>query len=130
MIKCRWDEQKCREIAKATGVKQTIKDVSFASFYAFHKGALYVLLSEGEFFLVGYFKKNALRIIGIAVVPKMQGKGIGKKLLNRAKLDCIKKGINRIETRSASGCEFYVKNGFDVIDYYDNGDYKLKFEFK
>lgn len=128
MIECRWDEDACKQIAKESGVAQTIKDVSFARFLFHHQKKGYVLMKRGEFFLLGGIKSDALRIIGIAVIKEMQGKGIGRKLLNRAKYDAKRLGLKKIETRSISGKDFYLKNGFEIIDCYSNGD--LKFEFR
>ena len=128
MIECRWDEGACKQIAKESGVAQTIKDVSFARFLFHHSKKSYILMKRGEFFLLGNIKRDALRIIGIAVIKELQGKGIGRKLLNRAKYDAMRLGLKKLETRSTSGKDFYLKNGFEIIDIYNNGD--LKFEFK
>ena len=73
---------------------------------------------------------RSIRIFSIAVLPEMQGKGIGKKLLDYA-INLARTGkINRItlEVRKSETnvVEFYQKAGFEfteeLIDYYKEGE--------
>lgn len=73
---------------------------------------------------------RSIRIFSIAVLPEMQRKGIGKKLLDYA-INLARTGkINRItlEVRKSetSVVEFYQKAGFEfteeLIDYYKEGE--------
>lgn len=86
MIECRWDEDACKQIAKESGVAQTIKDVSFARFLFHHQEKGYVLMKRGEFFLLGSIKRDALRIIGIAVIKELQGKRDRQKTAQSCKV--------------------------------------------
>ena len=66
-------------------------------------------------------KYDSLGKIGlIATHPDFQGKGFGKKLLQKAENYCIKNGIIHLEIptqkENIQACSFYKKQGYDIKD--------------
>lgn len=119
-----FDEKSLLEVAKATGVKQCIADVSYARRKIYLNAKMYILRNEFCFFLAEW-QKEKMRIIGMAVSKEMQGKRIGSVLLDKAIHDARRWGAKAITTRSLSGVQFYAKKGFDIVGMKD-GDYLLQ----
>jgi dTDP-4-amino-4,6-dideoxy-D-galactose acyltransferase len=66
-------------------------------------------------------KYDSLGKIGlIATHPDLQGKGFGKKLLQKAESFCIKNGITHLEIptqkENIQACSFYKKQGYTIKD--------------
>ncbi|MCW3160395.1 GNAT family N-acetyltransferase [Chryseobacterium oryctis] len=66
-------------------------------------------------------KYDSLGKIGlIATHPEYQGKGFGKKLLDKAENFCIKNGITHLEIptqkENIQACSFYKKQGYEIKD--------------
>lgn len=66
-------------------------------------------------------KYDSLGKIGlIATHPDFQGKGFGKKLLQKAESFCIKNGITHLEIptqkENIQACSFYKKQGYTIKD--------------
>jgi dTDP-4-amino-4,6-dideoxy-D-galactose acyltransferase len=63
--------------------------------------------------------KNA-RVGLIAVDPKQQGKGIGKKLIIEAEKNCLKNNINHLiiptQLDNIAACSFYKKIGYEIYE--------------
>ena len=111
-----WNEDCLKAIARATGVKQTLLDVSYGRFIHYNSPSkLFCRWFVGGAFLIASKNKCALRIIGIACAKSWQRKGVGSYLLALAIEEAKKCGYNKIETRSKSGAEFYCRKGFDVV---------------
>lgn len=79
--------------------------------------------------LILYVYKFTLRIFSIVVSPDLQGKGIGKELLNQARIIAGLRGANRISLEASIDnkklIKWYKKLGFEstelLKDYYDGG---------
>lgn len=115
-----FDQDYLREIAKGTGVRQTIADVNYASFLHYHNPQkVYCEYLDGAFIL-GAKNKSDFRIIGMATSREHQGQGKASLLLKRAVEYAKKKGYSRITTLTYSGIEFYLRRGFDIYGYKGN----------
>lgn len=115
-----FDKEPLLEIARATGVRQTVADVNYASFLNYHAPRkVYVEYVNGAFILASKNKKD-FRIIGMATAKEYQGQGKASFLLKRAVDYAKRKGYSRITTLTYSGIEFYLHKGFDVYDYKGN----------
>lgn len=89
-----WNEKELKRIAKGSGVKQTVSDVSYAGFLRYHNPDKVVIRwFAGGAFLLCSRNKDSLRIIGIACVKEWQHKGVGSYLLNEAIKIAQKKDI-------------------------------------
>ena len=122
-------EEIYKEIAEASGNKQTVADVSYERFIQVHSPQkIYAERIDNDAFLIGYTKKDGFRIVGMATRKEAQGKGYGTKLLQRCIRWCMKNGITKIETRTLSGRTFYhEKAGAKVVGMKD-GDYLMEIE--
>jgi dTDP-4-amino-4,6-dideoxy-D-galactose acyltransferase len=88
------------------------------------KFALKTFYTEEDGKAIGFVtlqKYNELGKIGlIATHPDFQGKGFGKKLLQKAENFCLKNGITHLEIptqkENIQACSFYKKQGYDVKD--------------
>lgn len=120
-----FDKEKLLDIAKASGNKQIIKDVNYASFLAFHGTELYCEWIDEGAFIVGQYQRSAFRIIGLCTKLQCRGKGYAKYLLKRAEVAARNQGKNLIKTVSLSGVDFYAKQGYDVKGI-KHGDYILE----
>lgn len=116
-----------KEIAIASGNKQTVADVSYERFIQVHSPTkIYAERIEKDAFLIGYTKKDGFRIVGMATRKEATGKGYATKLLRRCIRYCIENGITKIQTRTYSGKTFYEqKAGAKVIGMKD-GDYLME----
>lgn len=120
-----FDKEKLLDIAKASGNKQIVKDVNYASFLVFHKTALYCEWIDEGAFIIGQYQKSAFRIIGLCTKIECRGKGYAKYLLKRAEIAARNNGKKLIKTISLSGVDFYAKQGYDVKGI-KHGDYILE----
>ncbi len=110
-----WDEERCKAVARKSGVKQTEKDVSFGRFLYHHNPKKLYILRNDYSFLIANKGKKVLRIVGIAITEEYQRKGIGSILLNKAICDAKEMGMESVTTRSKEGASFYIKAGFDIV---------------
>ena len=122
-----FDKGKLLEIAKASGNKQIVKDVNYASFLVFHGTELYCEWIDEGAFIIGQYQKYAFRIIGLCTKLECRGKGLAVFLLKRAESAAKENGKKRIKTISLSGVDFYAKHGYDVKGI-KHGDYILEKE--
>ena len=123
----KFEKDKLLEIAKASGNKQIVKDVNYASFLAFHGTDLYCEWIDEGAFLIGQQQKSSFRIIGLCTKLECRGKGFARFLLRRAEEAARSNGKTLIKTISLSGVDFYVKHGYDVKGI-KHGDYILEKE--
>ena len=80
-----WNEKELKRIAKGSGVKQTVADVSYMRFLQHHSPAKAIVRwFVGGAFLLCSRNKSSLHIIGIACVKEWQHKGVGSYLLSEA----------------------------------------------
>ncbi|WP_165585112.1 GNAT family N-acetyltransferase [Chryseobacterium sp. FH2] len=106
-------ETKFRELYDMWIINSLNKKFAVKTFY----------LEEGEK-AIGFVtvqKYDTLGKIGlIATHPQFQGKGFGKKLLNKAEQFCIESGITHLEIptqkENIQACSFYKKQGYDIKD--------------
>ena len=99
-----------KEIAKASGVKQTEKDIGYAKFVYYHNPEKrYSERIDEDAWILACINKNNFRIIGMATKKEAQGRGYGSILLNRAKQYCYTNGIKKITTRTFSGKDFSIR---------------------
>ena len=121
-----WNEKELKRIAKGSGVKQTVADVSYMRFLQHHSPAKAIVRwFVGGAFLLCSRNKSSLHIIGIACVKEWQHKGVGSYLLSEAIKIARKEGYPLITTRSKAGADFYVRKGFDVTGM-KGGDFLLE----
>lgn len=114
-MRTEWNEELLKDIARKSGVKQCVSDVSYGRFIYHHSPSkLFCRWFIGGAFLIASKNKSAFRIIGIACVKEWQRKGVGSFLLSVAIDEAKKCGYKKIETRSKEGAEFYCRKGFDV----------------
>lgn len=132
LIKRTFDAKECKRIAKASGVKQTVADVSYASrlhiLYVKSNGkegaVIRCLRSEHSFAL--YIPSSvSIRIICIVVDKENQGRGEGKLLLKLVEAEAKSAGISQLTTLTKSGVEFYARNGFDIFAF-KGDEYRMK----
>lgn len=103
--------------------------------FAYHiKKQKYFFITKLENLLVGYILcfeyKNIIRVYSLAVDPKYQGQGIGKKLLLHI-LDNSTKNISlEVNINNTNAISLYKKSGFEISkqidDFYENGDSAYK----
>ena len=107
---------KLREIAKQSGSRQAVKDVSYASFSYFHnQSKMYCQWIEGVAFILAVNNKSCFRIIGMATSQEYKHKGIATWLLGRAVVHAMRLGYSKITTRTFDGAVFYARKGFSVV---------------
>ena len=122
-----FDESIFLDIAKASGVKQTVADIGYAKFCYYHsKDKRYAERIDEDAWILGVVNKDSLRIIGMATRQSAQGKGYGTLLLKRAIAFCRQKGLKKITTRTFSGKKFYQKKGKAVVVGMKDGDYLME----
>jgi|UniRef100_UPI004025BA4F GNAT superfamily N-acetyltransferase len=127
-MRTEWNEERLKDIARRSGVSQTLADVSYGRFVFHHSPSkLFCRWFNGGAFLIAVKNKWAFRIIGIACVKEWQRKGVGSLLLSVAIDEARKCGYKLIETRSKEGAEFYCRKGFDVVGM-KGGDYLLNLQ--
>lgn len=102
-------------IAKDSGSKQAVKDVSYASYTTYRsKAKLYCEHTENSF-IIGTLCKKYFRIIGMATRSEFKRQGLARMLLDRAVQFARECGYSTIYTRSHDGKDFYCKYGFKVV---------------
>lgn len=122
-----WNEAIYKNIARKTGVQQTVKDVSYARFAFYHSPQKrYAERIDEDAFILGVVNKNNFRIIGMGTNKEMQGKGYATTLLNRAKYYCYKNGIKKMITRTLVGKDFYIKVANAKVIAKKNDDYVME----
>lgn len=122
-----FDEVVFKEIAKATGNKQTLADIGYAKFVYYHNPKkMYAERIDNDGWILGSINKDSLRIIGMATRKEAQGKGIGTTLLYRAISFCQKNKLKKITTRTLSGVTFYQKKAKARIVGKKDNDYLLE----
>ena len=120
-----FDEAELKRIARKCDNKQLLKDVSFAS-RLYHIKPDYIYCERTEVcFIIGYFKKEAFRIICTGVIPEERRKGWGRLLVSRAEA-AAKGKVKRMETRSLSGADFYTALGYDIVSMRGGGTSSCK----
>lgn len=77
----------------------------------------FVAEQDGE--IVGFtdYNKETNELSGLYVKPDYTGKGIGKKLLNRAEEDARQNGLEQLWCKSTiTAKDFYQKHGYKLIE--------------
>ncbi|MGH8015244.1 MAG: ribosomal protein S18-alanine N-acetyltransferase [Candidatus Zixiibacteriota bacterium] len=82
----------------------------------------------GAAYLLWHKNRHNGRIYNIVISPKLQGKGLGAKLLRKCEQECRKRrcGYVSLEVRidNKPAIAFYKKHGFEITgklpDYYDD----------
>lgn len=131
------DEDFFKELAYESGKKsrflldEKFGEVKFKELYDIwvinslnKKFALKIFYIEDNGKAIGFVtlqKYDHLGKIGlIATHPDFQGKGFGKKLLQKAENFCIKNGITHMEIptqkENIQACSFYKKQGYEIKD--------------
>ena len=80
--------------------------------------------------LILYLYKKAVRVFSVVVDPEFQGKGIGKKLLVKARETAVQNAVDRItlevDANNRKLVEWYIEEGFEstelLSDYYKEGE--------
>lgn len=107
-----FDEKALKEIAKATGNKQLVKDVAYMRVTQYHQARrLKAERLENIAFFIGYHNADHFRLVGIGCRKEQQGKGYGRFMLYRAVEYARKQGYSKIRTRTMNGVDFYQKCG-------------------
>jgi putative acetyltransferase len=76
-------------------------------------------VAEEDEEIVGFsdYNKETNELSGLYVKPGHTGKGIGKKLLDKAEEDARKNGLERLWCKSTiTAKEFYQKHGYKLIE--------------
>ncbi|MDW6093296.1 N-acetyltransferase [Vibrio rhizosphaerae] len=73
-----------------------------------------VCVFETESQVVGFYALYENTLAALFVVPELQGKGIGKQLLNHAKTQRARLSLSVYKENQAS-YQFYVSQGFHVV---------------
>lgn len=124
-----FDERVFREIAKASGNRQTEADVKYERFVQVHqKNRVYAERIDTDAFLIGYEKSESLRIVGMATRKEKQGLGYGTKLLMRCIKYCMRMNIPLIETRTKAGYTFYREKAGARVVGMKAGDYLMEID--
>ena len=107
-----FNEKALKEIAKATGNKQLVKDVSYMRVIQYHAPLrLKAERLENIAFFIGYHATDHFRLVGIGCRKEQQGNGYGRFMLYRAIEYARRQGYKKILTRTMNGVEFYLKWG-------------------
>lgn len=94
IIRNDWCENKLRWIAKQSGSKQAVEDVSYARFSYFHNPSkMYCEWIEGVAFILAVKNKSGFRLIGMATHEEHKHKGIASYLLGRAVNYAMRGGV-------------------------------------
>ena len=105
-----FDEECLKEIARASGNKQIVKDVSYLrTIQHFKSRQLYCERLENFAFFAGYGNSDHFRLVGIGVRSDQQGKGYGKFMLQRAMNHARECGFSFMKTRTLNGVDFYQR---------------------
>ncbi|QMV14900.1 N-acetyltransferase [Vibrio spartinae] len=73
-----------------------------------------VCVFETESQVVGFYALYENTLAALFVVPELQGKGIGKQLLNHAKTQRSRLSLSVYQENQAS-YQFYISQGFHVV---------------
>lgn len=76
-------------------------------------------VAEEDEEIVGFsdYNKETNELSGLYVKPDYTGKGIGKKLLDKAEEDARKNGLEQLWCKSTiTAKEFYQKHGYKIIE--------------
>lgn len=107
-----YDEKILKAIAKKSGNRQLVEDVSYMRAVNFRSPEkLYCERLEDRAFYGGQYNKDYFKLICIGVGKEHQGKGYGRFLLKRALENAKKAGYSVVRTRTNSGADFYAKWG-------------------
>ncbi len=121
------DIKKAEQIAKESGSEAV--NNQYLRKAKFNGGKNFAIEFIGEVgFYAGIYGKNHFRLIEIAVKKSEQGKGYGKKLLQRIAYQCRKRGIHKITLRTRkneSAKDFYKKYGGKITGTIDD-DYEME----
>ncbi len=92
----------------------------------------------GAAYLLWHKTHKIGRIYNIVIMPELQGKGYGAKLLERCERECKRRKCRyislEVRTDNKPAIAFYKKHGFEITrklpDYYDDGSvgYKMRKE--
>lgn len=107
--------------------------------YLLHSATASVIMAEVQARAVGYMillrRKNSagVRIYSIGVLEEARQHGIGKKLLQFAETDSVRRGCDRLQMEvrmtNSSAIVFYLSSGFSLHgrknDYYTDGSSAL-----
>ena len=117
IIRNDWCEDKLKWIAKQSGSKQAVEDVSYARFSFYHNPEkMYCEWIEGVAFIFAVKNKSGFRLIGMATSQEYKHKGIASYLLGRAINYAMREGgYSKITTRTYDGAAFYARKGFKVV---------------
>lgn len=70
-----------------------------------------------------YFEQNTARFSDIAILPSLQGQGLGSALLAHCINTCLNRNIRHlsldVETTNQTALSLYTRLGFDIINAYD-----------
>lgn len=107
-----FEERIYKEIAKATGNKQIVKDVAYIRVVQYRNARrIYAERLDDVAFFVGYSNSDHFRLVGIGVRQEWGGRHYGKFMLMRAIEYAKRQGFTQIKTRTLSGVDFYQKCG-------------------
>ncbi len=127
IIKKKFDQKALEAIARESGSKQAVKDVSYARFAFYHSNPSkhYCEYIEGVSFILGKYTQDGFAMIGMATAEQHKRQGHASNLLLRLLCKCSEKGIKKIKTRTLSGVEFYRGHGFRIVGQRE-GDYLME----